>query len=258
MLDATIRRAVKVAALPSGMLARRRPDDVGILIYHRLGDGGDEVELSPSAFEGHLRWLVARERPRTLEDALDGGGVVVTIDDGTRDFHEHALPLLIRYRVPALLYLATGGVANGGPSEQNALTWRHLAEAVETGLIGIGSHTHTHSDLTKASESEAAEEMRRSKGLIEDRLGVACRHFAYPWGVGSLAADRAARSMFDTAAGFEGWKLNRIEATDRYRLARIPILKGDGQFFFRAKVRGRLNAEGSFYRLAGRGPWRFK
>ncbi len=34
--------------------------------------------------------------------------------------------------------------------------------------------------------------MRRSKELIEDRLGAACRHFAYPWGVGSPAADATA------------------------------------------------------------------
>jgi peptidoglycan/xylan/chitin deacetylase (PgdA/CDA1 family) len=259
MIGATIRRAVKVAALPAGLLARRRPTDVAILIYHRLGQPKSEIELTPDAFEQHLRWIAAQERPRSLDDALAGdGGAVVTFDDGTRDFHEHALPLLVRYQVPCVLYLATGMVANGGPSEPDALTWRHLEEAAATGLVTIGSHTHSHADLTRAAEPEAADEMRRSKEMIEDRMGTSSRHFAYPWGVGSPDADRAARRLFDTAAGFEGWRLNRRGSTDPYRLARIPILRADGQFFFRRKVEGRLNAEGLFYRLAKRGPWRFK
>ena len=39
--------------------------------------------------------------------------MVVTFDDGYRDFHDAALPLLVKHRVPAVLYLATGLVANG-------------------------------------------------------------------------------------------------------------------------------------------------
>ena len=153
-----------------------------------------------------------------------------------------------------MLYLATGGVANGSPTP-DALTWRHLEEAVATGLVTIGSHTHGHADLSHATESEADEEMRRSKELIEDRLGVSCRHFAYPWGVTAPPAERAARKLFETAA-LDGWKINRRGATDPYRLARMPILRSDGQVFFRPKVRGRLNGEALFYRVTRRGPWR--
>ena len=49
----------------------------------------------------------------------------------------------------------------------------------------VGAHTHSHVDLSHASEQVCQDEMARSKGLVEDRLGVACRHFAYPWAVGS-------------------------------------------------------------------------
>ena len=123
--------------------------------------------------------------------------MVVTFDDGYRDFHDTALPLLVKHRVPAVLYLATSLVANGhGAAPSDALTWTQLREAVDTGLVTIGSHTHGHADLSKASEREAEDEMRRSKDLIEDHLGTACTHFAYPWAVGSPAADRAARRLF--------------------------------------------------------------
>ena len=257
MLAALVRRSAKAAVMPAGMFSRRKPGDVVVLLYHRLGDDGSEIELPTAAFERHLARLAERDRPRSLDQALGGdGGVVVTFDDGTVDFHSRALPLLVRYKVPALLYLATGGV-NGAGGTADALTWEHLAEAVATGLVTIGSHTHGHTDLSVATEEVAEDEMRRSQGLIEDRLGVECRHFAYPWGIGSPEADRAARRLFATTA-LDGWRVNRAGAIDPYRLARIPILRSDGQVFFRAKVRGQLNGEALLYRAARRGPWRPK
>jgi hypothetical protein len=99
------------------------------------------------------------------------------------------------------------------------------------------------------------DEMIRSRDLIEDRLGVACRHFAYPWAVGSAAADRLARELFDSAA-LDAWRTNRAGTTDPWRLGRTPLLASDGLAFFRAKLQGRLDGEALAYRLLGRGPWR--
>lgn len=254
-----IRKASKAAVLPLGLRSGRGPDDVVILLYHRIGDGEREIDISARAFERHLASLVDRDRARSLDEVLQpggGGGVVVTIDDGFRDFHDHALPLLVRHRVPALLYLATGFVRNGGASTSpRALSWSQLEEAVGTGLVTVGSHTHSHASLAGATERRAEEEMRRSKELIEDRLGVACRHFAYPWNVGSEAADRTARRLFDTVA-WDAWRTNRRGHIDRHRLGRTPVLRNDGRVFFRAKVRGRLDGERHVYRALRRGPWR--
>lgn len=256
MIGSLVRRATKVAALPPGLLARKRHGDLVILLYHRVGAGKREIDLPIDVFEEQLAALVPRHRPVSLGQALasDGlGGVVVTIDDGYRDFHEHALPLLVRYRVPVVLYLATGLVANGRSSDE-ALTWSQLEEVVSTGLVTLGSHTHSHADLSRADEAEAEREMRRSKELIEDRLGVPCRHFAYPWSLGSPAADRVARRLFESAA--LTWETNRHGRIDQYRLGRTPVLRNDGRFFFRAKLEGRLDGEALIYRALRRGPWR--
>jgi peptidoglycan/xylan/chitin deacetylase (PgdA/CDA1 family) len=178
--------------------------------------------------------------------------VVVTFDDGSADFHQHVLPILAEHRLPALLYLATGAVTDAPRDE--AITWSQLGEAVATGLVEVGAHTHGHTDLSRASYAEAEEEMRRCKDLIEDRLGVACRHFAYPWAVGSPEADRAARDLFRTAA-LSAWRTNRRGRTDLHRLGRTPVLRSDGPRFFRAKVRGMLDGEALAYRVLRRGPW---
>jgi peptidoglycan/xylan/chitin deacetylase (PgdA/CDA1 family) len=253
------RKAVKAAVLPGGLVTRRRPGDVVILLYHRIGGRGGEIELPPALFERQLAALAERERVLTLDQAMAGrhdGGVVVTVDDGYRDFSDTALPLLERYRIPVVLYLATGLVAGegSGPDDPDALSWSQLREALATGLVTFGAHTHGHTDLSRAPEQRCHDEMARSKELVEDRLGVPCRHFAYPWAVGSAAADRVARQLFDTAA-LDAWRCNRAGATDPWRLGRTPVLASDGFAFFRAKVKGRLDGEALAYRLLGRGPW---
>jgi len=187
-----------------------------------------------------------------MEDS--GGGVVVSIDDGYRDFADTVLPLLERHRVPTVLYLATGLVVEGDGRTAGLLDWSDLRAAVATGLVTVGSHTHDHVDLSRASEREADDEMRRSKELIEDRLGVACRHFAYPWAVASPGAERAAGRHFETAA-LSAWRTNRRGRIDPLRLGRTPVLRSDSGALFRAKVGGMLDGEAWAYRALRRGPW---
>lgn len=258
MMKSAVRRATKAAALVPGLATRRRTGDVVILLYHRIASGTEEIGVPPDLFERQIAHLAERERVLSLEDALDrqnGGGVVITFDDGYRDFHQRAVPVLARYGVPATLYLTTGLVdGDGGTADR--LSWSALRDAVSTGLVAVGAHTHTHADLSRASENQAEDDMRRSQQLIEDNLGVSCRHFAYPYAVGSPAADRVARRLFDSAA-LHAWRTNRPRTLDRYRLGRTPVLRSDGFLFFRAKVAGLLDAEAIAYRALGRGPWRY-
>lgn len=248
------RKGTKAAVAPAGVFTRRRPGDVVILLYHRVGDGAGEIEISAAELDRQLAHLAEHEPVVTIEDAAtgrNGGGVAVSFDDGTRDFSERALPLLEKHRVRAVLYLATGLVAEEGG---DGLAWSQVREALDSGLVTVGSHTHSHADLSRADEATSEEEMRRSQELIEDRLGVPCRHFAYPWAVGSAAAERAARRRFDTAA-LDAWRTNRLGRIDPYRLGRTPVLASDGPMFFRAKVRGMLDGEALVYQVLRRGPW---
>jgi peptidoglycan/xylan/chitin deacetylase (PgdA/CDA1 family) len=252
------RRALKRAVLLSTLIARRRPGDLVILLYHRIGGDGSRPNIPAGAFESQLGSLLRHDRIPSLDDALADrrGGVVISIDDGYRDLYDHALPLLARYQVPAVLYLATGLVADGEPvgiDRKEALSWSQLREAVATGLVTVGAHTHSHANMAHLPESAVQEELTRSKGLIEDNLGVACRHFAYPYGDVSPAAERAVRGIFDSAALASG--TNRAGRIDRYRLGRTHVDRGDDWLSFRAKSIGRPLTESWMYRAFSARPF---
>jgi peptidoglycan/xylan/chitin deacetylase (PgdA/CDA1 family) len=85
-------------------------------------------------------------------------------------------------------------------SERMFLNWDEATEMLRGGM-SIGSHTHTHNLLAKASYDEQVRELRTSKQILQARLGAKIASLAYP--VGGLTA--FSRETMDAAsvAGFE-------------------------------------------------------
>ena len=112
---------------------------------------------------------------------------------------------------------------------------------MDSGLMTLGAHTHRHVDLRDISLDHIAEELETSDRLIQERVGVVPRHFAYPWGYWSTTAESLVAERYATAAlAFVG---SITTQTDAFRLPRLPIQQSDGMFFFKQKVRTGLRAE---------------
>ena len=244
----------------------RRPHGLVILIYHRVGGHTPvSVDLPLPLFSSQLALLAVEWTPVTLDRAAElltapeapsgPPPVCLTFDDGTADFVDEAVPALVAHRVPATLYVATDHVEVGRPFPNGGrpASWAGLRDALSTGLVTIGSHTHTHRLLDRAGGAEAATELDRSIVLIEDRLGVECRHFAYPKALlGSPAAEAEVRRRFRTSA-VAGTRPNPYGTTDLHRLSRSPIQVTDGMRWFRRKAAGGMALEDDLRTLRNRG-----
>jgi peptidoglycan/xylan/chitin deacetylase (PgdA/CDA1 family) len=258
----TLQRGVKSLAVAADRVRRPRPGVV-VLAYHRVGarTAATEIDLPRAVFAEQMEEIAARAT--TLDEALSdladapatpGRDVVVTFDDGTVDFVEEALPELVRYQVPALLYVATEHIDEGRafPSGGEPLSWNAIRDAVATGLVTIGSHTHSHALLDRSPAPVAADELDRSIELIGAHIGVAPSHFAYPKALAgntSVSAEVACRFR---SAAIAGTRPNRYGATDPYRLARSPIQTSDEMRWFRRKVDGGMAVEDDLRRAANR------
>ncbi|MGH9227167.1 MAG: polysaccharide deacetylase family protein, partial [Acidimicrobiales bacterium] len=225
-----LRRAVKGTALAADAV-RRPPPGVVVLIYHRVGTVSSlELDLPVDLFAAQAEALAASGRVVSLGEALarlagpvDGEAgaagaapVVITFDDGTADFVDHAVPILERHRLPVTLYAATAFVDEGRsfPGDGRPVSWRGLADACATGLVDVGSHTHGHRLLDRLPPDQAADQLDRSIELIGEHLGQPPLDFAYPKAVaGSATADRAVRQRFRSAA-LGGCRPNRFGMTD--------------------------------------------
>jgi peptidoglycan/xylan/chitin deacetylase (PgdA/CDA1 family) len=253
---------------------RWRPSVPGvvILLYHRVGGGSAlEIDLDPARFEEQIAAVAESGRVVPLATALAqlgaapdahpaGSSVVVTFDDGSADFAEIAVPILERHHVPATLYLATGFVDGEVPLPWGGrpVSWSALRDACSTGLIDIGSHTHTHRLLDRVTRADAAAELDRSIDLIGEHLGQPALDFAYPKAVpGGRDVGAVVRERFRSAA-LAGTRVNPFRsdeprrATDPQRLARSPIQVSDGMEFFTRKLAGGMGLEDAFRRAINR------
>jgi peptidoglycan/xylan/chitin deacetylase (PgdA/CDA1 family) len=242
---------------------RRPARGVVVLIYHRVGGGSAlEIDLDVGTFDAQMQELAGRVATidAGLDAAVAGGApgvadpVVVTFDDGTADFAEHALPVLVRYNIPVTLYVATRFVDEQieFPSEARPLSWPALRDCVATGLVTVGSHTHSHALLDRLPDREVDGELDRSIELIRANLDVDPVHFAYPKAVEGSPAARAAVVRRFRSAALAGTRANAYGRTDPYRLARSPVQVSDGVKWFRRKVDGGLRAEDGIRRAVNR------
>jgi peptidoglycan/xylan/chitin deacetylase (PgdA/CDA1 family) len=125
----TLRRILTGTLLISGFLPlarrldRNRSGILRVLLYHRIADrheldGGDPmlISASPGGFARQMGYLVRHYTPITVEhliDAIQGRralpprAVLVTFDDGYRDFLTHAWPVLQAHHVPAVVFVPT-------------------------------------------------------------------------------------------------------------------------------------------------------
>jgi len=224
-----------------------------ILLYHQVGtDLGQEMEVSLEAFQAQLDWIERMGRVVDIETALSSrhspegdGTFVITFDDGYSDVFRFAFPLLRGRGLPFTLYLNTRPLETGLPlrleSGAEPLTWSEVETMMDSGLMTVGSHTHSHVDVRRMGTDAVAEELDKCDRLIEERMGDPPRHFAYPWGYWSDSAEKLVRERYETAALAAVSSINA--KTDPYRLPRIPIQKSDGIAFFKRKIRTGLRAE---------------
>ena len=140
-----------------------RVTDIPILMYHRIGDGGDSPWwVLPGDFENHLKSLRANGYKSVLPSdlvahqrwgwPLPAKPVIITFDDGYLNILEAAEPLMKKYGFRGVSYLITGLVADS-PETRKAyegspvLSWPEVRAMQKRGTIVFGGHSRTHVNL---------------------------------------------------------------------------------------------------------------
>src|SRR5688572_15742742 len=75
---------------------------------------GFNLNVPPAVFEDHARFIARNFNTIGPHELLSGDydtpAALVTFDDGTRGIFEHALPILERHNIPAVVFLNMGPV----------------------------------------------------------------------------------------------------------------------------------------------------
>lgn len=167
---------------------------VPVLMYHHIRE---------NPLPDNLTWKVLNVSQKQLNDqlnylsthnfhavfltdvyqALNGKGnlpenpVVLTFDDGYRNFYDNAYPILKKYNMKAVQFVITA-VVGSSPY----LTWSQIAGMDKSGLVEFGAHTRHHPNLPDISNDLIIDEIAGSKKDLEAHLKKPIQWFAYPYG----------------------------------------------------------------------------
>ena len=233
---------------------------LAILGFHRIGEPPPDWDswfyVPEATFAGYLThlkddgWCVidlanliqGLEAPGTLPERA----ALLTFDDGFRSIRDIALPWLVRFGYPAVMFVPTDFVGRSSSfdsadePEEPICDWADLRELQRCG-VSIQSHATSHRPFSQLDPAEQTREVASSKAVLEAELGAAVAALAYPYG--DPGADTAHSQMALERAGYRaaflyGGGLARLPAKDPYGLPRIAMgpdtdlkaaLRGDPQ-----------------------------
>lgn len=245
---------------PISRIANRNSQaGIPILMYHGIREEARQVHpyyetnTSLAAFANQMELLQKNGYATVgIKEAVesisgknaDKKSVVITFDDGFRDFYSAAFPILRKHKFSATVFIPTGmlGEQRSQWKNDDLMTWSEVRELQSCG-VRFGSHTVNHLELENLEEKEVERELSQSKQTLEDKLGVPVHSFAYPYAfpqhnrsfthrLAALLEKHGYRNGVSTMIG-------RARRSDHpLFLPRLPINTWDDSQLFRTKLEG--------------------
>jgi peptidoglycan/xylan/chitin deacetylase (PgdA/CDA1 family) len=146
-----------------------------LLTYHELErqPSRDQYAVSCQNFERHLQGI----KKLITGSKIKSGLRYISFDDGHRTNVEMALPCLKRNNLKAIFFVTAGWIG----TKRFAMGWNELAVLLASGH-SVQSHGFSHIFLNNCSRTELCWELRGSKELLEDHLGIAVNSISIPGG----------------------------------------------------------------------------
>jgi peptidoglycan/xylan/chitin deacetylase (PgdA/CDA1 family) len=223
---------------------------VMVLCYHRFENlPKDSMAIRPEEFEKQLEQLKAEGFSvismadflawRRGDMEIPEKSCVITLDDGWRSGYSVAWPLLKKHGYPFTMFIYVDYIKGQKRAGGQSMSWEELAEMRDAG-VEIGSHTVSHTDLRSKKgktpeqyDQWIREEIGTSKKLIEQKLGIAVKTLAYPYGNHNPEVRQAAMDAgYEAAFSVYGQRLTYHSPADQ--LGRYAVEGNKPQTFVAA------------------------
>ena len=179
------------------MLNRHRT--IRVLLYHSIDKAIDTdtmgLRISPDDFRRQMRslrhWGYDVVSIYNIFDKLPSRNsskkkIILTFDDGYKDFMNNALPILEEFNYPATVFVSIEYLQQAKketiPDYWNAwdkMSWDELKTIATNPKITFGSHGYHHSKMTEITKQDMTKEIKKSKLILEKELKRSIDFFCY-------------------------------------------------------------------------------
>ena len=194
----------------------------GILGNHR-GLWWDRLGTLLRSRPPHVREIDLPVAGRNVRLALGSSGIRADLDS----VRSHLLPLRVTEIERALDAVSEQWqVSSASPPDAETLSPEDLRQLAASDTVTIGAHTIDHVRLRDRPAREQQDTISGSKRELEQSIGLAVSHFAYPFGrhddFDDRSVDAVRSAAFDTACtAIPG---TARSSTDPYRLPRRMVM----------------------------------
>ncbi len=163
-----------------------RLSGVSILMYHSVGEDSRFFTVSVQEFRRQMMYLkekkfLVRRLSEVVRDMRAGRtlqpSVVITFDDGYKNFLTHALPVLNDVGFPATVFIASKLLGTS-----DIVTAAEVTDVAHQGRIDFMPHTATHRILREATREEQRYELHTALADIQKLVHIPEPVIAYPKG----------------------------------------------------------------------------
>jgi len=223
---------------------------VRILTYHGIElTPTNSYAVSVANFEKHMQHLSKYFNVISLDQYQKGikqkisfppNTVIITVDDGFKNFYEQAYPILKKYCLPSTCFVITSKVLS---DNDDFMHWKELSEILADGLVTVGSHSVSHRSLSVLNEFELQREVGESKKILENNLGMPINFFSYPCGTLRDFNENSTKAILKFHYKLACTSVNGINRNNKnpYKLRRTKLEWGDNLSIFTRILRGSLD-----------------
>lgn len=254
------------AVVPHRIRGRHPRAGVGVITYHRVMPvaakfGRVPLCVTPRKFASQLANLLSTgHRPMAIGELVrrysDGclpncPTFSVAFDDSFESVYRFAFPILKDLHIPATVFVPTKYIGSdeklpfdpwtlAGDAAVPTWSWRsathhQLCEMLDSGLIEIASHSHSHAKFADAEDFRC--DIRDSRLLLSESYGINRPHFSFPFGAATAEMRRCVREVGMTCA-FTTNCGNVHHSSDQYAFSRFGAEEWDSELTLAAKIDG--------------------
>jgi peptidoglycan/xylan/chitin deacetylase (PgdA/CDA1 family) len=203
-----------------------------ILMYHSISNSGEKsniLTINKDVFKQQMEYLRGHNYNvvslKTASDIIKKGKkiplrwVVLTFDDGNKDFYTEAYPIIKKYNFKVTIFPTIYRTDTG----KEYMNWIELNNLMVDKLVDIGSHGLWHLPLSGTSLLEAKQQIFDSKLIFEKKLNKSVIFFSYPFGAVNDSIKKIVQAAGYEAAVGTAYRKGEFEDNDVYILKRVSV-----------------------------------
>jgi peptidoglycan/xylan/chitin deacetylase (PgdA/CDA1 family) len=228
-----------------------------ILMYHKVSCGQEDgITISTDKLRKQLNFIRSQGYTsmgfREIEIAMKTGGklpkrpLILTFDDGYRDFKENALPILSEYGFKASVFIPVGFMGQTNHWDRGSdplLNVNEIKELANSENIEFGIHSYLHRNYAEIDAPAIKNDLELCFQTLNYHKIPFIKVLAYPYGGYPKHDLRLKAKMKEIFIGSQllfalriGNRINRWPIKDVYEVKRIDIKGTDNFYTFKTKL----------------------